>query len=85
MRQFLSITALLFTLNIKTYSVVSSGIVGYHYPRKEVMNMNLNLGQIGTFIQNSRKEIGLTQAEMGERLNVSAQSVSNWERGVSHS
>lgn len=43
--------------------------------------MNLSLDQIGRFIQSCRKEVGLTQAEMGARLNVSAQSVSNWERG----
>lgn len=45
--------------------------------------MNLNPQQIGQYIQSSRKELGMTQAEMGERLNVSAQSVSNWERGES--
>lgn len=45
--------------------------------------MNLDLQKIGQFIQACRKEIGITQAEMGERLNVSPQSVSNWERGES--
>lgn len=45
--------------------------------------MNLNLDKIGLFIQSSRKELGLTQAEMAERLGVSPQSVSNWERGES--
>ncbi|MBQ9951180.1 MAG: helix-turn-helix domain-containing protein [Clostridia bacterium] len=45
--------------------------------------MNLNLQQIGQFIQSCRKELGLTQNEMGERLGVSPQSVSNWERGES--
>lgn len=45
--------------------------------------MNLNLEKIGQFIQSCRKELGLTQAEVGERLNVSPQSVSNWERGES--
>ena len=45
--------------------------------------MNLNLSAIGQFIQSSRKELGLTQAEMAERLGVSPQSVSNWERGES--
>ncbi len=45
--------------------------------------MNLNLDKIGQFIQSSRKELGLTQAEMAERLGVSPQSVSNWERGES--
>ena len=46
--------------------------------------MDLNLVRIGQFIQSSRKELSLTQAEMAERLSVSPQSVSNWERGVSH-
>lgn len=45
--------------------------------------MNLNLQKIGQFIQSGRKELGLTQADMAERLNVSPQSVSNWERGES--
>ena len=44
--------------------------------------MNLDLAQIGSFIQSCRKELGLTQAEVGERLGVSSQSVSNWERGA---
>lgn len=41
----------------------------------------MNLEQIGRFIQSCRKESGMTQAELGERLGVSPQSVSNWERG----
>jgi len=45
--------------------------------------MNLNLERIGQFIQSCRKELGLTQTELGERLSVSPQSVSNWERGES--
>ena len=43
--------------------------------------MYLDLERIGAFIQTGRKEVGLTQAKLGERLGVSAQSVSNWERG----
>ncbi len=43
--------------------------------------MNLNLTQIGQFIQSCRKDQKMTQAELAERLNVSPQSVSNWERG----
>ncbi|MBQ7474644.1 MAG: helix-turn-helix transcriptional regulator [Clostridia bacterium] len=43
--------------------------------------MNLDLEQIGRFIQSCRKDVGMTQAEVGERLGVTAQSVSNWERG----
>lgn len=45
--------------------------------------MYLDLEKIGAFIQTGRKEVGLTQAKLGERLGVSAQSVSNWERGDS--
>ncbi len=45
--------------------------------------MNLNPVQIGQYIQSSRRELGMTQAQMGALLNVSAQSVSNWERGES--
>ena len=43
--------------------------------------MELCAEKIGRFIQNCRKEIGLTQAEMAERLLITPQSVSNWERG----
>ena len=45
--------------------------------------MNLDLVEIGKFIQTCRKQLNLTQAEVGERLGVSPQSVSNWERGES--
>ena len=35
--------------------------------------------------QSLRKAKGLTQNQLGERLNISFQAVSKWERGVSHS
>lgn len=44
--------------------------------------MNLDLKKIGTYIQLRRKIANLTQAQLGERLHVTAQSVSNWERGM---
>lgn len=44
--------------------------------------MNLDLNRIGGYIQLRRKLAGLTQAQLGERLHVTAQSVSNWERGL---
>ena len=43
--------------------------------------MNLNVQQIGSFLQAERKRVGMTQAELSEKLNVSPQAVSNWERG----
>lgn len=44
--------------------------------------MNLDLKKIGAYIQLQRRSAGLTQAQLGERLHVTAQSVSNWERGL---
>ncbi|MBR5258258.1 MAG: helix-turn-helix transcriptional regulator [Clostridia bacterium] len=45
--------------------------------------MKLDTVKIGQFIRQGRLDIGLTQEEMGDRLGVTAQSVSNWERGES--
>ena len=45
--------------------------------------MDLKLNEIGKFIQTCRKEKELTQSELSERLSVSPQAVSNWERGES--
>ncbi len=39
--------------------------------------------KIGAFIAARRKMLGLTQAQLGERLGVSDKAVSKWERGVS--
>lgn len=44
--------------------------------------MILDTQRIGEYIQLRRKLCGLTQAQLGERLHVTAQSVSNWERGL---
>lgn len=45
--------------------------------------MELDTKKIGDYMQVCRKEAGLTQAELGEKLGVTPQSVSNWERGES--
>ena len=42
----------------------------------------MNLKKIGQYIQTKRKALGLTQAELAERLGMSNKSVSKWERGV---
>ena len=44
--------------------------------------MPLDMNKIGAYIQLRRKLCDLTQAQLGERLHVTAQSVSNWERGL---
>lgn len=43
--------------------------------------MILDQEQIGTFIAILRREKGLTQAELGERLGVTNKTVSRWENG----
>ena len=43
----------------------------------------LDMIAIGAFIQDGRKHYKMTQAELAKKLEVSPQSVSNWERGES--
>lgn len=38
--------------------------------------------KISEFISNKRKELGMTQAEVAEQLNISFQAVSKWENGT---
>ena len=37
----------------------------------------------GAFVQQRRKELGMNQAQLAEKLHVTAKAVSRWERGVS--
>ena len=41
------------------------------------------MNKIGQFIKKLRKEKGLTQSQLAEKLNISFQSVSKWETGGS--
>ncbi|MBU3810943.1 MAG: helix-turn-helix domain-containing protein [Candidatus Niameybacter stercoravium] len=43
--------------------------------------MGINTIKVGTQISKLRKSKGLTQNELGERLNITFQAVSKWERG----
>ena len=47
----------------------------------ELGENSMNISQIGAQIALLRKEKGLTQNELGERLGISFQAVSKWERG----
>jgi transcriptional regulator with XRE-family HTH domain len=46
-----------------------------------VIKMQINNGKIGAQIAALRKSKNLTQNELGERLQISFQAVSKWERG----
>lgn len=41
----------------------------------------INAERTGAYIQTLRKEKGMTQTELGERLGLSCQAISKWERG----
>lgn len=42
----------------------------------------MNQEKIGKFISQNRKEKNLTQAQLAEKLGVSVNAVSKWERGL---
>lgn len=42
----------------------------------------MDANKFGSFIQSRRKELDLTQSELGEKLGVTDKAVSRWERGV---
>ena len=43
----------------------------------------MNISQIGRFISQRRVTLGLTQAQLAQRLDVTDKAVSKWERGKS--
>ena len=45
----------------------------------------LDSTKIGNFIAAKRKNLGLTQQQLADKLNISFQAISKWENGVSHS
>ncbi len=45
----------------------------------------MNVDKMGKQIAMFRKERGLTQEALADILNISAQAISKWENGVSHS
>ena len=47
--------------------------------------MTLDLVKTGRFIAALRRESGLTQKQLAERIGVTDKAVSRWETGVSHS
>lgn len=44
----------------------------------------MDMSKTGKLIAARRKELRLTQDELGQRLGVTAKAVSKWERGLSY-
>ena len=40
--------------------------------------------KVGAFLKDLRKEKGITQEQLAEKLGVSGRTISRWETGVSH-
>lgn len=47
---------------------------------EQVIKMDLN--KISNFIKTKRKELGLTQEELAEKLFITEKSISRWETGL---
>ncbi|MDE6674657.1 MAG: helix-turn-helix domain-containing protein [Acetatifactor sp.] len=45
----------------------------------------LDSPKIGNLIAAKRKNLGLTQQQLADKLNISFQAISKWENRVSHS
>ena len=45
----------------------------------------MDIYNTGKFIAEKRKEQGLTQKALAEKVGVTDKAISKWERGVSHS
>lgn len=44
----------------------------------------LNSTKVGNFIMDRRRELGMTQQQLADRLNISFQAVSKWENGTTY-
>lgn len=53
---------------------------GFEERKKEVNYMDAKV--FGKFIMERRKQLGMTQAELAEKINVTDKAVSRWERGL---
>ena len=52
---------------------------------KQEGGKDMDLEKTGELLSRLRKECGMTQKQVAEKLQISDRTVSKWERGVSHS
>lgn len=60
------------------YNIITAGL---DITKKGIYKMNIDMKKTGELIAMLRTSAHLTQAQLGERIGVSYQSVSKWERG----
>ena len=65
--------------NLQINGALLARVGGMRYAEREVRDMDSN--EIGILLARLRAERGMTQREVAERLSVSPQAVSKWERG----
>ena len=69
-------------LTKNVYDVIKQrSLFGFEERKKEVNYMDAKV--FGKFIMERRKQLGMTQAELAEKINVTDKAVSRWERGLS--
>lgn len=67
-------------LTKNVYDVIKQrSLFGFEERKKEVNYMDAKV--FGKFIMERRKQLGMTQAELAEKINVTDKAVSRWERG----
>ena len=66
---------------IYNYMFIDYEITSRYISVKKVRGVKMDIGKIGFFIRKLRTEKNITQKQLGERLNISYQAVSKWERG----
>ena len=68
-------------LTKNVYDVIKQrSLFGFEERKKEVNYMDAKV--FGKFIMERRKQLGMTQAELAEKINVTDKAVSRWERGL---
>lgn len=66
-------------------SVAKMSEVGVNYSCEVITMFEIDKVKFGAFVAQLRKEQGMTQKELAQKLYISDKAVSKWETGVSQS